>query len=308
MVENTQLCREHLRLVLRLDSLPPARPGQFVHIRPESVASLTRASADAPGGESHDDWLAECKAPTLRRAFSIAGLRRYDDGAEVDVIYRVVGVATHRMALLRRGDRVSVIGPLGNAFPISADKSHAWLVSGGVGLPPMLWLAEALSEQNKETVAFYGAQTVDLLAVSCATNVAPLHDASRATLSAIEFASTDTPVVMSTDDGSYGYHGHVGAAMAAYHAANPTAAEELVVYTCGPELMMRFVADYCSARGIECHACLERDMACGTGLCQSCVVAVRADADPADFSYELCCREGPVFEATRVIWDPDAQP
>ncbi len=303
VVGNQPLCREHLRLSFRVGSLAPARPGQFVHLRPQIVPSLVFRNSALTQADAHDEWVAECTAPMLRRAFSIAGLRRHGRVAELDVIYRVVGVATRRMESLKPGDRVSVLGPLGNAFPIHPGKSQAWLISGGVGLPPMLWLAQSLAEAGKEVIAFHGAQTVDLLALTLDPGATPDCDACRASLSAIEFARTETPVVISTDDGSLGFGGYVGAAMVAYHAANPTDSSDLVVYTCGPEAMMKFVAAYCIRHGIECQICMERDMACGTGLCQSCVVAVRSDSGSDDWHYELCCRDGPVFEASRVVWD-----
>ncbi|MFQ5473626.1 MAG: dihydroorotate dehydrogenase electron transfer subunit, partial [Dehalococcoidia bacterium] len=77
-----------------------------------------------------------------------------------------------------------------------------------------------------------------------------------------------------------------------------------VVYTCGPERMMQFVAGYCADRGIECYACMERSMACGMGTCQSCVVPVRNESDEQGWSYRLCCTEGPVFNAREIIWEP----
>ncbi|UCC31133.1 MAG: hypothetical protein JSU86_02425 [Phycisphaerales bacterium] len=240
----------------------------------------------------------------LRRAFSIGGLRRADDAVHLDVIYRVVGAATRWMESLSVTDRLSLLGPLGNGFPIHDRKRVAWLVAGGVGLPPMLWLAEALQNAGKHTVAFCGAQTGDLLALTLEPSVRPADDAGRATICCREFAQSGAPVVVSTDDGSLGFRGHIGAAMAAYHQANPVPQDDLVVYTCGPEPMMQFVAEYCIARDLECYACMERAMACGTGLCQSCVVPVRDDTDPDGWRYRLCCTEGPVFDASEIIWEP----
>jgi dihydroorotate dehydrogenase electron transfer subunit len=208
------------------------------------------------------------------------------------------------MSSLKANDHLNVLGPLGNGFPIHDSKPIAWLVAGGVGLPPMLWLSEALRDSGKRTIAFCGTQSADLLPLGLNGDAPPATDASRATLCCREFARNDAPVVISTDDGSLGFHGHVGSAMAAYHQANPTEAEGLAVYTCGPERMMRFVADYCLARGIECHVCMERSMACGTGMCQSCVVPVHDEADPDGWCYRLCCTEGPVFDAASIIWEP----
>ena len=192
-----------------------------------------------------------------------------EEGAEIDVIYRVVGTATRWMASLRKGDRISVLGPQGNEFPISSSKRQAWLIAGGVGLPPMLWLAQALYAAGKRTVAFFGAQRGDLIPLTLDPATPTSVDAHTATPSAAEFNESDTGVVISTDDGSVGFTGHVGAALANYHEANPIDTGDVVAYTCGPERMMRYVAEFCITREIECYVCLERTMACGTGMCQS---------------------------------------
>lgn len=250
------------------------------------------------------EWIANCFGPTLRRAFSIAGLKRAPEGVQVDVIYRVAGVATRWMESLKIKDQLSVLGPLGNGLPVHDHKGIAWLVAGGVGLPPMLMFAEALRKAGKSCIAFCGAQTAELLALTLDPAVPPAHDASRASYCCREFSQNQAPVVISTDDGSLGFHGHIGKALTAFHNANPVPSDQLVVYTCGPEAMMRFVAEYCMARDIECYACMERAMACGTGLCQSCVVPVHDEADPEEWRYRLCCTEGPVFDATSIIWEP----
>jgi len=277
--------------------MQPAKAGQFVHLCPAGLGEIHRA------GESDKQWVQAITLPMLRRAFSIAGLRRKADGVEVAVIYRVVGTASRWMESLKTGDAVSVLGPLGNAFPISASKSQAWLVAGGVGLPPMLWLAAALREAGKNVVAFCGAQGADLLALNIDPARPPDSAARRATLSAREFAVHGVPVVISTDDGSLGFRGYVGAAMAAHFAASSIAPDDLVIYTCGPEPMMRFVAEFAVARNIECYLCVERNMACGTGMCQSCVVPIRATSDPQGWTYRLCCTDGPIFEARQILWE-----
>ena len=291
VVANDEVCRAHLRLTLRVAELPAARPGQFVHLRP--------ANGNATTGRG--DWSAT--GPLLRRAFSVAGLRRAPDHVSLDVVYRVVGKGTRWLAGLRAGDEVSLLGPVGNSFPLSESKPRAWLVAGGVGLPPMLWLAEVARQAGKEVVALCGAQTRELLPLTLDDNQPPDAKAHVAQLSANELARYGVPVVVSTDDGSCGFAGHVGLALQAYAEANSVRANDLVVYTCGPEPMLRVVAEFCAVRGIECHVCMERAMACGTGLCQSCVVPVRDETDGEGWRYALCCREGPVFDAKDVIWE-----
>jgi dihydroorotate dehydrogenase electron transfer subunit len=303
VVHNRNFCRDHYRMTMRVPHFDDARPGQFVHLCPSATSTDPYHIEDDPWAASHDSWLSDWKSPLLRRAFSVAGLVRRGDGVDVDVMYRVVGKATNWLASLKSGDAISVMGPLGRAFPISGGKPNAWLVAGGVGLPPLVWLAKALHESGKQTVAFCGAQSRDLLALELDADSLPAMDARKAALSAREFAEVATPVVISTDDGSLGFRGHVGAALTAYAEANAMPGEKLVVYTCGPERMMRFVAEFCSARDIECYVCVERNMACGTGMCQSCIVPVRDTNDAAGWRYQLCCTEGPVFDAQTVLWD-----
>lgn len=328
---NVGVCREHFRMTLRVDGFPDALPGQFVHLCPASSTPPPYQALDGPDDEV--PWRVDVEAPggsdtgrnaalqsMLRRAFSIAGMRDIDGSCdidrprnsgsaqtqgvrrEIDVIYRVVGAGTVWMSRLGEGEELSVLGPLGRPFPLVAAKPHAWLVAGGVGLPPMLWLAAALSERGRQVVALCGARSADLVPLTI-TSPPPSRDARAATFSSVEFSAARTPVVLATDDGSAGFAGHVGAALLAYHAAQPVAPEQLVIYTCGPEVMMRFVAKFALERGIECHVCMERSMACGMGTCQSCVLPVRDASDPAGWRYSLCCTEGPVYEADRLLWD-----
>jgi dihydroorotate dehydrogenase electron transfer subunit len=120
------------------------------------------------------------------------------------------------------------------------------------------------------------------------------------------------PVIISTDDGSCGFSGNVVQALEAYWSAKtntnagatkPRAAENVVVYTCGPERMMQATAEFSLARGIECQVCMERPMACGMGTCQSCIVTVHSDRYASGRRYALCCAEGPVFDAEQIIWE-----
>jgi len=247
-------------------------------------------------------WRQSLSAPLVRRAFSIAGLRRSDVGVEIDVIYRVVGTATRWMQSLREGDALSLLGPLGNEFSMDDSRNTAWLVAGGVGLPPMLFLAEALRNAGKNVIAFCGAQTRELLALSLNPDSPPSPNAHAASFSVREFASSGVPVILSTDDGTLGYAGRIGDAMVAFHQANPIDEGGLIVYACGPEPMMRFVAEHCIARGISCEVCMERAMACGLGTCQSCVVPVRDTNRDDGWRYRLCCTDGPVFHSAEILW------
>jgi len=164
-------------------------------------------------------------------------------------------------------------------------------------------LAEALHRAKKNVTAFCGAQSADLVALTLDPARPPYPSAVEASFSAGEFTAHGAGVVISTDDGTLGFRGHVGAALAAHFDAKRPDPASLVVYTCGPERMMHFVARFCAQRGIECYACVERNMACGTGLCQSCVVPLHDDGDAEGWRYRLCCTDGPIFNASEIIWD-----
>ena len=305
VVGNQHLCREHLRLTLRVSAFADARPGQFVHIG-AALHRIDEVALESSGcsTEAPPDTRSGMHAPVLlRRAFSIAGIETDARGSTIEIIYRVVGRGTRWMASLLEGDVVSVLGPLGQEFPILTDKPVAYLVAGGVGLGPVLCLAETLAKAGKKTVALCGARTADLFPLSVDRANPPAKSARQALPACVEFARHGVPVVLSTDDGSLGFAGHVGEAFAEYHRANPVAPDDIVVYTCGPELMMRFVADFCERSGITCYVCMERSMACGMGTCQSCVVPVRDESDADGWRYELCCTDGPVFEAHHIVWD-----
>lgn len=280
-----------------------AQPGQFLHVAPEMGEQSEYHTFDwSQGRPNLNDWTDGFTAPMLRRAYSVADLRSTSAGSELDIIYRVVGKGTTWLRELKRGDVISVLGPLGNSFPISATKEHAWLIAGGVGLPPMLWLAQFLHHAHKKSVLFYGAQTAELLAVRVNPQCPPDPAASDARPAVRELADWGALAIISTDDGSVGFHGHVGAALEHFVRAQTSMLENVVMYTCGPERMMRFVADFAMSCDVETYVCMERAMACGTGTCQSCVVPVRGQSEP-DWRYSLCCTEGPVYPAESVIWD-----
>jgi dihydroorotate dehydrogenase electron transfer subunit len=238
----------------------------------------------------------------LRRAFSIAELRHVDDGVEVSVLFRLAGAGTKWLSSLQPGNELSVLGPLGGAFPIHQDRPLAFMIAGGVGLPPLLWLGEHLGRANRKTIAFVGAQTKPMFALSLRAGAEPDPAAHESRFISNEFGTTGIPEVYATDDGSFGFRGFVTEALSAYLNHNRVNADEVVVYACGPEPMLRATAALCAERNLTCHVCMERAMACGLGTCQSCVVPVADREDSDGWRFALCCTEGPVFDAATVRW------
>lgn len=312
VVENTFLCREHYRLVLRVPSFPPTAPGQFIQVscRSEEANVSPEVEVDWQPGQPLGVEGQEMMAPLalLRRPFSLAGRIDRGDGVDLHVIHRIVGVGTDWLARLKLGDTVDILGPLGNTFTLPPAGGNALMVGGGVGIPPMLYLATALAGRNG--IAFCGALTRDLLPltineVACTP---PTADSFEPLFNISEFDRHGARAVISTDDGSYGFRGFITQALERYldrDVATPAAKAKTIIYTCGPEPMMKRVADIAAARGIECQVAVERAMACGMGTCQSCCIRLKRDGAAfagKDWIYKLACTDGPVFKGTDLLW------
>lgn len=300
---NRAVCREHFVISLTLPSFHAARPGQFVHLGVDGedntdVATMT-ASCTRPNTSPSGQGFA---APFLRRAFSMAGLRRVGEAVEIDVLYRTVGVGTHWLAALQPDDAVSVMGPLGSGFAEPDHKSRVLLVAGGVGLPPLLWLAESVLHHGGCALGVSGAVSGDLVAVPKAQCVSTIDDLRAAVEGSSSPHDSSPAWLIATDDGTHGFHGTAVDALRAVYDRFRSSLAGWTVCTCGPEAMMRSVSEFCVQQSIPCFACLERDMSCGTGTCQSCVVALDDDQDPQGWRYHLCCTDGPVFDSSRVRW------
>ena len=305
---NVPLCREHYRLVLRTDRFPATEPGQFIQIScrdPREQQVELQVEWDPQNARLRSEHLRELAAPLalLRRPFSLAGRRDAAPGVELDIIHRVVGVGTDWMSRLKVGDPVDILGPLGNRFELPPQGGLAILVGGGVGIPPMLYLAAALN--GRQAIAFSGAVSRDLLPLTIIAQ--PQPGAAEPSMSIEEFARRGIPSVVSTDDGSFGFRGFVTQALEQWLDAHGRP-EPTIIYTCGPEPMMKRVAHIAAARGIECQVAVERAMACGMGTCQSCCIRVRKP-DPAkpplvgsDWCWRLACTDGPVFRGADLLW------
>lgn len=271
------------------------RPGQFLQIDASDAAlppldKIPPALRDAAG-----------RKVLLRRPFSFADVTPKNDATTAELLYCVVGPASLRMTTLSRGDVVSIIGPLGHGFWVPENKRTALLVVGGMGVPPIRCLAKLLTADhaNIETFAFVGAKTVGALPFE-----GKLDEVSQNLGFCVPaFAAFGIPSVLATDDGSAGTQGLVTDCLARWLDDNPQRPrEETIIYACGPEPMLAAVATMASRRNIDCQVSMERRMACGIGLCQSCAIECRVGGS-GETIYKLCCQDGPVFDAREVVWD-----
>jgi dihydroorotate dehydrogenase electron transfer subunit len=266
--ENELLARDTWRMRIRCPEI--ARqivPGQFFMVRDQGVGD-----------------------PMLGRPFALLDV--WDEAGEpagVDFGYLVVGKLTGLMTSWTRGDRCDVWGPLGNGFPIPA-AGRLCMVAGGIGQTPFLAVAReatgarvygnpsrSISKRPDSIELCYGVRSKEYLA-------------------AVElFRETGIDVGIATDDGSVEHHGFVTDLLStSLQGESPPDA----VYCCGPEPMMAAVARISAEAGVPCWLSLETPMACGFGICFSCVTRVKMDDGTWD--YRRTCVEGPVFPAEKL--------
>ncbi len=216
----------------------------------------------------------------LRRAFSIyASSERGVYGGTVEFVFAVHGKGTEWLARQRQGDPVDVVGPLGRPFKLPKDKVTATLVGGGYGTAPLFGLAESLRAKGCRVDFVVGAATSERL------------------FGALEAKRISSSVAFTTDDGSHGEQGKVSDVLPG--VLDRTHSD--IVYACGPMPMLRAVAEIAAARGIPSQVAVEESMACGIGVCMTCVLPVRGDDGVTRMVRS--CVEGPVFMGDQMRWD-----
>ena len=246
-----------------------AKPGQFVQIK-----------------------CSDYSEPLLRRPFSI-----HRANGNIEILYETVGRGTEILSNKKEGDKIDILGPLGNGFILPQTTSddrrksraksrgeqratkaepRAIIIAGGVGVAPLVCLAEELAKKHIKTIVLIGAKTKGLI------------------LCEKDFKKAAHEVYVSTDDGTYGSQGFVSKL---FHKILKTTESrfETVVYVCGPQGMLRCIAEICQERNFECQVSLEEKMACGVGACLGCVIKTKT-------GNKLACKDGPVFDSSELLW------
>lgn len=295
IISNQPICRAHVCLRCTLPEFPPSEPGQFVQLlcRPTIDAEPGILDWSGDGFPSPSDPDLRESQPYLRRPFSIADRERGADGAALlSFISRTVGPGTRWLAAQRPGDVLNLTGPLGRGFRIPPVGRPLVLVGGGVGIPPLLYLARRLHEDGHTAVtAIFGATTRDLLPVPLTAE--PARDGTPRVCVALPGGAA-FPTIVTSDDGSIGQPGLATGALA-QQLATALRGRDPLVLACGPEGMLQAVARTTRTRGVECQLCIERNMGCGVGTCLSCIVRARAPERPEGWRWALACTDGPVF-------------
>ena len=274
--------------LLRVDEFPG---DQFIM----RIRSPKCAAAAVPGSFVHvtcDDAL------PMRRPLSI--MRVEDDC--IDILYKIVGDGLRRLSKRPPGSPISVLGPIGKAFRPSPTRPNTLLIGGGVGIPPMIFLADYLRQQHSDwaPVAILGSELAFPFVQQSSSIETPWVDNDiSATMPLLE--SWGIPCRLATLAGFDGcFDGYV--TELAERWLSGLSKDELAkteVFSCGPTPMLKAVADLAAKYNLPCQVSLEEFMACAVGGCAGCAVKIKT---PEGDAMKRVCVDGPVFEASTVVW------
>jgi dihydroorotate dehydrogenase electron transfer subunit len=235
-------------------------PGQFVMIR---IAGLND--------------------PFLSRPISIYSFSREKNYTTIELLYQVVGKGTQIMAGLIEGSQVEINGPLGNGFEIKSVKKNIIFISGGIGIAPLSMLIQSLrcrDDCSSEMVIYPGFQS------------------AAAVVGLDKMKKLCRDVTVCTDDGTLGKKGFVTQIF--QKDMNKFTPENTSIFACGPREMLKTLAKILNKSKFDCQVSLEERMACGTGACMGCAVAVKDKK--GGLTYKRVCADGPIFNLADIIW------
>ena len=253
------------------------RVGAYQHLTfvAPGVAELARPGqfvALAVGGDT--------SANLLRRCFSIHKVSPSGTyGGTVDIVVAAHGPGTTWITRLALHDEVDIVGPLGKPFPLPNEPVPCVLVGGGYGSAPLFWLAEQLAAKGCHVEMVLGAASEDRL------------------FGVVEARRAADGLTVTTDDGSVGTRGWVSDVLPQVIRLSQAG----VVYGCGPMGMLRSITEVAAAQGVVAQVAVEESMACGVGVCMTCVMPVTGPDGTTRMVRS--CVEGPVFRGDRVRWD-----
>lgn len=248
VVSQEQLADGIFSMWIQTEAAKTARPGQFISMYTNDGSKL------------------------LPRPISICEIDT--ETSKLRVVYRVTAekTGTEQFSKMKAGDTLPIIGPLGNGFPLEAGKGkRAFLIGGGIGVPPILELAKQLDCEKQIIMGYRDADTF-----------------------LKEQFEENGAVYISTEDGSVGTKGNV------MDAIRENGLEADIIYACGPTPMLRAIKQYAEEQGIECYISLEERMACGIGACLACVCQSKEKDHHSNVNNKRICKDGPVFLSTEV--------
>lgn len=246
IISQEKIGEEIYSMWLRCDMAKAAKPGQFISVYSGNGACL------------------------LPRPISICEIN--DEKTALRLVYRVVGKGTAEFSDMKGGDRIKILGPLGNGYTLK--NKTAILAAGGIGIPPMVELAKTLKKRY-----------------DCVLNIVAGY---RSELFLYEELTKYGNVYVSTEDGSTGVRGNIMDAIRSHSV------EGEIIYACGPMPMLKAIKSYAQEKDIEAQISLEERMACGIGACLGCVCKTKNKDEHTNVNNTRICTDGPVFDS-RIV-------
>lgn len=250
-----------------------AKPGTFVHVSCDTALPMRRPLSIMRASE---DW--------------------------IEVLFKVVGEGLRLLAGKHMGDKINVLGPIGHPFTPSAERPNTLLLGGGVGIPPMVFLADFLRHDGQawNPLAILGSEIPFPFPLAKSSLATPwLDDDINSTMSLLE--SWDVPCRLTSLSGFAScLRGYV-TDMAELWLQSQSDAQlrKTEIFACGPTPMLKAVADLAERYRLRCQVSLEEFMACAVGGCAGCAVEIMTPGGP---TMQRVCVDGPVFDASTVVW------
>ena len=242
------------------------------------------------------------RSKLLPRPISLCGIDRDED--TIRLVYRVTGenTGTEEFSKLVMGDKIRILGPLGNGFTVEPGKK-AFLIGGGIGVPPMLQLAKDINSGVVQTSSAVDTNTQEKGQTEekqinghgkkiCDMNIIMGYRDENTFL--LDEFKEQADSFVATEDGSVGTKGNV------IDAIKENGLEADVIYACGPMPMLRALKAYAMEHDMECYVSMEERMACGIGACLACVCKTKDKDAHSNVNNKRICKEGPVFNAKEV--------
>lgn len=255
ILNNVKVADGYFKLSLDAPWMAQARPGQFMQVK------------------IGDDF-----KTLLRKPFGFHRIITSGDRKSIEILYKVIGPGTEALSKKNSRGSLDIIGPLGNGFDVSTAKTRRQathiLVAGGIGVAPLVALAETLAPKGK---------VYALIGASARSHI----------LCEKEFKNCGAETLVTTEDGSKGKKGLITDCLKALLS---TMNHQLsTIYACGPKAMLKEVSRLSKKKRIPCQILLEEYMACGVGVCLGCAVMTKE-------GYKMVCEDGPVFDAREIVW------
>lgn len=262
-----------------------------------TLAAPQCARAARPGSFIH---LSCAETLPMRRPLSI--MRTHAERGMIEVLYKALGEGLHLLAQRKIGERLNVMGPIGKGFTAHASRPRTLLIGGGVGIPPMIFLAETLNQSQDAAwrpLVLMGSEVPFPFRPRPSTIVVDgMPEGVIAAMPLLEEWGIPSRLA-SCADFSGCYHGFVTDLAAAWlQTLQPSVLDEVEIFACGPTPMLKAVAQVARRFGVPCQVSVEEFMACAVGGCAGCAVRVET---PEGAAMKRVCVDGPVFDAYSVF-------